>query len=88
MLERFYLLAGFFGYVRMTVANADGDDTSKAIQVSGAFFIEHILHRSFNNHYRILVIGDKGRGKILLSHGLDFVQGGSGVRFGLIIKRW
>ena len=69
------------------MSDADGDHPGKGIQITAPLFIINILHGSFDDHERLLIIGEQPRVKDLLSEGQDLFQGWTGIRFRLMVVR-
>ena len=73
MLEPADLLADLLDDLGMTVADRDGDDPGKGVEVLLAGLVPDVLHVAFGDQQGLAIIRDQPRREILPAHGQHFV---------------
>ena len=87
VLEGLALVAHRFQDMRVAVADGDGGDAGKGVEVTPALLVPDVLAFAFHDHQRLLVEVEERRVQELLAQAIDFVGGRAGVRFGLVWRR-
>ena len=67
--------------------DADGDDSAEAIEIAAAFFVKNILSLAFHQHHRLFVIEENAGIEKFAAELQNFIGGGAGVGFWLMIER-
>ena len=86
MLEQFVLPPGRLDDVRVAMSDADRHDTAKRVEITPPLIVPDILHLSFHEHDRFLVVEENSRIQKLLAQAQDLVGGRALVGDGLMLK--
>ena len=87
VLQGLELLDRRAGDLGMAVADADGDDAGEAIQITPPRLVVEILHRAFDDHDGVLVVGDQRRGQMLPAQAQGVCMGRAVVGPRLMVER-
>jgi hypothetical protein len=85
VLEAVVLLVDGGEDLGVAVADGDGDDAAKGVEITAAFLVVEVLHRPLHDHERLAVVVEKGGGKVFFAEFQDFFRTGALVGVGLVI---
>ena len=88
MLQRFVLFVGGGDNIRMTMADADRDDSAERIEIAPAGFVPDVLHLPLHDHERLLVVEKNSRIQELLAQLEHFIRRRSGIFLRLMVEWW
>src|SRR5262249_47358093 len=86
MLQHFVLAIRGGDDVRMAMADANGDDSTEAVEVALARVVPDVLHLSLDEHERLLVVEEDSGIQKLLSKREHFIRRRAGIAGGLMCE--
>jgi hypothetical protein len=69
----------------MAVADGDGDDAAKGVEITAAFLVVEVLHRPLHDHKGLSVVVEKGGGEVFFAEFQDFFRAGALIGAGLVV---
>src|SRR5437870_7062019 len=86
MLQELVLPTRCLYQIRVTVTDADGDNSTERIKISPSLFVEHVLPFAFHDHQRAFVVEEDAGIQKLPTQAQHFFRGRPAMWLWLIIE--